>query len=208
MQLALPLVSCAITSEYVPPARANSHGATICFHAADPKVKVVHGDQVIVDVYTYHASCPDLCYRMKSRGYEGSATILREWLPATDADGTPTEVAPAAPKGSIIVPADERVILKGEWRGSPGVLEMMSCSTAIMFRPQSGRTYDYVYSPPARGHLFCATALLERTQDADGRSVSKPVEAATFLGGENRHFQCDVDLCPRPGRQAMPSASE
>jgi hypothetical protein len=156
----LVVVSCNVITAYVPDPRLGvANGAIL---RVDKKEAEFFGGATALDIFTLGRECPNLSYRLKSQGYQGSAMI----------DGRGTSRIP--------IPAGEAILLRLSWTQiTPWYTS--HCNAAIIVNPERGSEYAVRYISPAQGAKRCSIGLAELVETDYGQLTPEFVENVVHL---------------------------
>ena len=141
-----------MTAEYRPDPRLTKQtGAVI--HVADDHVGWWPG-RTVLDVYDFKNGCPDISYRLRSRGYEGSVTLNVGRDPQT------------------LISSRQTIVLKLDW-SRVGPFSGEWCEAGLMFSPEADSEYLVVYLTPPQGGNRCGVALLQLVDAPKGKETQK-----------------------------------
>lgn len=156
LAVVLFLPACFRPDAYRPEASLkNARSATLAVVAS---TGVAH--EILLDLYGYEDGCPDISFRLKSRGYLGSISV---------STGRVVQVP---------IPAETRLLLKGGWTENYGGM-IGSCHSVLTFSPEAGRRYVFGYLEPSGNS--CQAGLMEVPKDQDNEARLEPVPSAKSI---------------------------
>jgi hypothetical protein len=144
----LVVVSCNAITSYVPDQRLGlANGAILRVEKKEAKF---FAGGTALDIFTVGRECPNLSFRLRSQGYQGSVTI--------DGRGT----------SRMLIPAGEAILLRLSWNQiTPW--STAHCDAAVIVNPHRGSEYAVRFISPAQGENHCSIGLAELVENDDGQ---------------------------------------